>query len=130
MDVPVSYTRRDYDIEIFGSCDLLVHLNEIRELFAKCLAGSAIHDDIPGERPIGEDLTEDNQNTEFLEWTHGDKPITGWYLLRGTQTFEDDSPVGFAYNFTLSLFYIGSTSYYQAGYAMKGLELATNDWGI
>lgn len=130
LDVPVNYTRRDYDIEVFGTVYTLNQLNEIKELFAKALAGSAIHDNIPGERPLGEDLTEDNGNTVYVLWTHGDKPFNGWYLLRGTQTFQDDSPVGFAYNFTLSLFYLGSKSYYQAGFTMKGLELATNDWGI
>ncbi len=130
LDVPVNYTRRDYDIEVFGTVATLNQLNEIKELFAKALAGSAIHSDIPGERPLGEDLTEDNQNTRYILWTHGDKPLDGWYLLRGAQTFQDDSPVGFAYNFTLSLFFLGSTAYYQAGFAMKDLEVAASDWGI
>ena len=128
LDVPVRYTRRGYEIEVFGTVNTLAQLTQLKELFAKAEAGSAIHDDIPGERPIGEDLTEDHQNTQYCAWTHGEKPQDGFYLLRGIQTFEDDTPVGFAYSFSMSLFWMGTDSYYQDGARAKNMEHLENDW--
>lgn len=141
LDVPVNYTRRGYDIEAFGTVSTRAQLIQLKELFAKAGAGSVVHDDIAGERPLGEDLTEAHQNIQYCAWTSGSatirKPEDGFYLLREgpPQTYQDDSPIGFAFNYMTTLFWMGTVAYYQDGARIKDMEnvadeIVMNDWGI
>jgi len=134
---PSTYRFRDYGVDLIGGVDRDEDLHSLRELFAKCRAGTAVHD-IPGDRPRGEDMDDDLRNTQYVQFTHGDRPITAWYLLRGYDFFQDETPVGAdeaAYIFTAVLFMIGTDAFYQAGYVVKDMEdvedeLADNSWGI
>lgn len=132
IDTPVSYDRSGYFVSLYGSMDDEDGFNKLREMFAKTAAGSAIHQ-IPGDRPIGEDLTDELRNTKFCQFTEGTdgKVQNGYYLLRPSHDFvEDETPEGHSYVWSISLFFIGTKGYYQPGFIIKKLERATNDWGI
>jgi len=132
IDIPAEYRYRQYSVTMRGAVDRDEDLHSLRELFALCRSGTAIHS-IPGRRPIGEDLDEELRNTQYVEFSHGDRPITAWYLLRGFGLFQDETPMGAdcaTYVFTVDLFFLGTTAYYSAGFAMKELDEATSDWLI
>lgn len=133
IDVPVSYRRSGYSARMMGSMDDSDGFNQLRELFAKTDLGSAIHR-IPGDRPLGEDLTDELRNTKHCIFTHGTtgKVQDGYYLLRPAHSFiEDETPIGHSYVWSIVLFFIGTYSFYQDGYRMKELAVATvNDWAI
>lgn len=132
IDTPVTYNRRGYNAILEGSFDDSLGFNELREMWAKADFGSAIHE-VPGERPYGEDLTEDSQNTQYIIFTHGTsgKPQNGYYLLRASHNFvEDRSPEGHSYVFAVALFFLGTTAIYQDGYLLTEQEDVTNNWGI
>jgi len=132
VDIPAEYRYGQYSVVMRGAVDRDEDLHSMRELFALCRTGTAIHD-IPGRRPIGEDMDEALRNTQYVQFTHGDRPITAWYLLRGFSMFQDETPMGAdcaTYAFAADLFFLGTTSYYVAGYACKDLDAAASDWGI
>jgi len=129
LDTPATFREREYDVEIVGTQDDELGFDELRELFAMAETGVAVQE-VPGRRPIGWDHTEDERNTQYVQFTHGDKPRTGWYLLMNHQEFLDETPLGFAQNFRVQLFFLGTSAYYQPGYRMKDLERSTNDWSI
>lgn len=137
IDVPTEYRWGQYNVTLIGSVDRDEDLHSLRELFAKSRVGTAVHD-IPGTRPFGEDMDDDQRNTQYVQFTHGDRPVTGWYLLRGFSMFQDESPRGAdcdAYLFNVTLFFVGKTSFYVAGFAVKDMEdvedeVLENDWLI
>lgn len=132
LDIPASYSYGQYTVELLGGVDRDEDLHSMRELFALCRTGTAIHE-IPGRRPMGEDMDEELRNTQYVQFSHGDRPITGWYLLRGFDFYQDETPMGAdqaIYVFTADLFFLGTRSYYVAGFACKVLEVAASDWEI
>ena len=133
LDTPMSYTYRSYVVECSGVQTEHIDLTALRELFALARVGTAVHD-IPGRRPVGEDMDDALRNTQYIIFTDGVKPITAWYLLRGFGMFEDLTPMGLdGMNFVLSLFFIGTVAEYQAGFVLKGFAedpQDDNDWGL
>jgi len=132
------YTFNGHTVGIGGitsyDCDDPEILHSLRELFAKCRTGTTLHE-VPGWRPYGEDLDEEQRNTQYIIFNQGDKSITGWYLLRNFTMMQTETPRGFAYNFDVVLFFLGTKSYYQPGFKVYGMddvedEVADNDWGI
>jgi len=103
----------------------------LKELFLDAEYGTVVHE-VPGSRPIGEDLTPDNSYTVYCLFTHGTsgKPDDGYHLLRGYTYFDDESPEGHSYVMMLRLFYLGSTATLQDGYIVFDLEEEENDWDI
>ena len=69
LDIPTAYRREGYAVSMVGSHNDSEGFNELRELFAKAEFGTAIHA-VPGERPFGEDLTDDLRLTQFCVFTH------------------------------------------------------------
>lgn len=137
LDIPVAYRRSGYTVSMMGSQNDSEGFNELRELFAKAEFGTAIHA-VPGERPFGEDLTDDLSLTQYVIFTHGTsgKPQDGYYLLRPGHSFvEDRTPEGHSYVWSINLFFLGTDSFYQNGFVVKGMtDVATekddNGWGI
>ena len=129
IDVPVSYTFQDYSVKMVGSMDTLVRLTELREKFGDSPAGTAVHQ-VPGRRPKGEDMTSDNRLTAFCQFTHGDRPLDGYYLLRGFSMYENETPLGVAFNWSIDLFWLGGLAYYTACYLVTELAVEASDWGI
>ena len=129
IDVPVSYTFQDYNIQLVGTMDSLLSLTELREKFAESPTGTAIHA-VPGRRPKGEDMTPDNRLTAYCQFTHGDRPLDGYYLLRGFNMYENETPLGVAYNWAVNIYYLGSLAYYTACYLCVDLEPLDSDWAI
>jgi len=129
IDVPVSYTFQDYNVQLIGSMDTLTRLTELREKFSKAPYGTAVHQ-VPGRRPKGEDMTSDNRLTAFCQFTHGDRPLDGWYLLRTFNMVENETPLGVAYNWSINLFWLGSNSYYNACYLVTDVDVLASDWSI
>ena len=132
IDVPVAYRRRGYNVQMQGSQNDSLGFNQLREMFAKAEFGTAIHA-IPGERPFGEDLTDDLRLTQFCVFTHGTsgKVPDGYYLLRPGHSFvEDQTPEGHSYVWAIVLFFLGTLSYYSHAYRVKGIDELDNDWGI
>jgi len=129
IDTPVSYTFQDYNVELVGTMDNLTSLTELREKFAKAPYGTAVHA-VVGARPRGEDMTEDNVLTAYCQFTDGDRPLDGWYLLRGFNMYQNETPLGFAYNWRVNLFYLGGNAYYTACYLCTGMGTISSDWGI
>ena len=138
LEVPVDYRFGDQSVTMSGiietDCDSPEELHGLRELFAHAYYGTSIHGSLGG-KPVGEDMDADRRNTQYIQFTHGDRPITGWYLLQGFTMFQDVTPLGFAYNFDVVLFFKGTKSYYQPGFMVDdmddvGDEVADNDWSI
>jgi len=138
IDVPVDYMFNDQSVTMNGiietDCDCPEALHSLRELFTRSYYGTTIHSSI-GRKPVGEDMDADRRNTQYVQFTHGDRPSTGWYLLEAFNMFQDVTPLGFAYNFAVTVFFKGTKSYYQPGYAVDDMgdveeELEANDWGI
>jgi hypothetical protein len=131
ITTPYAYSRRGYAIAL-SSCVDEEEFNQMRELFAKAEYGTAVHQ-IPGERPYGEDLTADEVNTVYVTWTHGTsgKVQNGYHLLRPSFSFtESGTPEGLNYVYNIRLFFLGTTSYYQACYAVIDLDTLDSDWEI
>lgn len=127
-----NYRYRDYDVSVSGTNEDADEFNQLAELYSIARAGAAIRQ-IPGRAPTGFDHTEDSLCTRYVDFTHGSKPRDGWYLLMpGYSFFEDVTPMGFAYNFSIGLFYLGRHDVdYQMGYRVKSLSRdIDNDWGI
>jgi len=132
IDIPAEYRYGQYAVTMLGAVDRDEDLHSLRELFALCRTGTAIHE-IPGRRPVGEDMDEDLRNTQYVQFTHGDRPITGWYLLRGFNFYQDETPIGAdcaTYIFTADLFFLGTKAYYQACFGVVDCEAEDSDWGI
>ena len=132
VDIPAEYRYSQYGVVMRGAVDRDEDLHSMRELFAKSRVGTAVHN-VPGTRPFGEDMDEDQRNTQYVQFTHGDRPITGWYLLRSFSLFQDETPMGAdcaTYAFSVDLFFLGTVSYYVAGFACKDLDEADSDWGF
>jgi len=83
-------------------------------------------------------MDEDKRNTQYIIFIHGDRPVTGWYLLRGFSMFQDETPQGAdcdAYLFNVTVFFLGKADFYVAGFVVKDMEdvedeIEDNDWGI
>ncbi len=132
IDLPFLYHRRGYEVVLNGYVDTSAEFNQMRELYAKTEWGTAVHR-IPGERPYGEDLTADSVNTVLCQFTHGTagKVQDGYYLLRPNFVFaEDATPEGHSYVYTIRLFFLGTTSFYQACYYVTDMETLDSDWDI
>ena len=137
INIPTEYRWGQYAVTLAGAVDRDEDLHSMRELFAKSRVGTAVHD-IPGTRPFGEDMDEDQRNTQYVQFTHGDRPVTGWYLLRGFSMFQNETPQGMDcknYLFTVTLFFVGTTAFYIAGFVVKDMEdveveVLENDWRI
>ena len=129
---PAEYRRRGYNVTVVGLISAADIFNSLRELFAKAEAGSKVHDDIPGSRPIGEDLTAGSVNTHYCDWTQGTtgKPQDGWYLLRSFEFSDDETPEGHDYVFRAVLFFMGTDAYYQPAFRVNNSEDVENDWDI
>jgi hypothetical protein len=85
---------------------------------------------VPGRRPIGWDPTDDCVNIVYVVFTYGEKPRSGYYLLRGFNSFENESPEGLSRMFDCTITFLGSTSYSQWGFDFVDFEDETNDWNI
>ena len=132
IDIPAEYRYGQYMVTMRGGVDRHEDLHALRGLFANSREGTAVHYSSEG-RPIGEDMDMDLRNTQYVQFSHGDRPITGWYLLRGFAYFGDETPMGAdcaTYVFNAELFFIGTTSFYVAGFACIELDKADSDWGI
>lgn len=131
LSVPSEYTRNGYDVTITTLQSSSGLFTQLRELFAKTPYGTAIHG-LPGRRPLGEDMTTDNVNTVYVTFTDGTtaKPQNGYYLLRSFNYMDNESPEGHEYVIYMSLFFLGTDSYYQACYTLSKLDTETSDWGI
>lgn len=132
IDIPAEYRYRQYVVTMRGGVDRYEDLHALRELFSKSREGTAIHYSCEGH-PLGEDMDVELRNTQYVQFSHGDRPVTAWYLLRGFSYFGDETPMGAdraTYVFTVELFFLGTIGYYAAGFAMKDLDEATSDWGI
>lgn len=78
-------------------------------------------------------MTEELRNTQYIQFAYEDRPITGWYLLRDFNMFQDETPEGAdmgSYIFTISVFFLGTKAFYQAGYRALGMESLESDWSI
>ena len=131
VSIPYSYRRQGYGISLSSIVDE-TEFNQMRELYAKAEYGTSVHA-IPGDRPYGEDLTADQVNTVYITWTVGTtgKIQNGYYLLRPSHSFiETENPEGLNYVYHIRLFFLGTTSYYQACYAVIDLERLDSDWSI
>jgi len=133
LDIPINYNYGQYSVSMSGFFNDVEDLHCLRELFALTRVGTAIHE-IPGRRPVGEDLDEELRNTQWVQFTDGDlpldRPISGWYLLRGISFYQSTTPRGVIYNFSITLFFLGTDAMYQPGFIVKGQEDVENDWGI
>ena len=138
LEVPVDYRFGNQTVTMSGvietDCSSPEELHSLRELFAYSLSGSVIFDP-PWGKPIGDDMDAEQRNTQYIQFTHGDKSITGWYLLQTFTMFQDETALGFAYNFSITLFLLGTKSYYQPGFIVDdmddvGDEIDDNDWDI
>ena len=141
IDVPAEFTRDGYSVNLKGSSGPLVdctdttpqvRFNQLRELFAKARVGAAIHD-IPGARPVGEDLTDDLHNTYYIDWTHGmtGKVQDGYYLLMPDFSFIDGGGVdGYWYVWSINLFFLGTRSIYCEGFRCKRIDEMVTEWDI
>ena len=132
IDIPAEYRYSQYVVTMRGGVDRHEDLHALRELFAKSREGTAIHDSSEG-RPLGEDMDVDLRNTQYVQFSHGDRPITAWYLLRGFSYFGDETPLGAdraTYLFAVELFLIGTTGFYVAGFGCIDLDEEASDWGI
>ena len=126
--VPNSYSMSGYDVDILCTQASEILFDEMRELFSLCDTTTVQW--IPGRRPIGYDPTEGNVNTVYITWTHGNKPENGFYLLRGFNIVENESPFGHAQGFTASLTFLGTLAYLVSAYMVTSLEVETSDWSI
>jgi len=132
IDIPSEYRWRQYEVTLIGFVDRDEDLHALRELFSRSREGTAIHDASEG-RPIGEDMDVDARNTQYVLFTHGDRPVSGWYLLRGFSYFGDETPEGADvanYLFTATLFFLGTDAFYQASYNVMNMESLDSDWDI
>lgn len=132
IDIPSEYFYSQYSVTMRGGVDRDEDLHSLRELFALTRTGTAVHS-IPGRRPVGEDMDEELRNTQYVQFTHGDRPITGWYLLRSFDFFQNETPMGAdcaTYIFLAELFFLGTKAYYQACYGVVDCEALDSDWGI
>ena len=127
LQAPSVYQYGDYSVTVIAKVSSWDIFKQLRELFAKCRAGTGIGD-VPGSRPSGFDHTEDAVLTVFCDFTHGHKARDGYYLLRGFSYSEDPSAVGLSMIVTMELFFIGSTSYYSEEFMAYDLGKADNDW--
>ena len=128
IQVPSDATLDNYYIELIGVVETEVIFDQLRELFSLC--DTTAVQMVPGRRPIGWDPTEDEVNIRYVQWTAGNKPKEGWYLLLKYDTFENETPRGFAQHFIVNMVFLGSTEYLQDGYILKDLEAEINDWGL
>ena len=137
VDTPAIMRRDGYNVSLTVTSDTSAQFNQIRELWAKTDYGTAVHP-VPGERPYGEDMTTEQRNTQYVDFTSGTtgKPQDGWYLLRPSHRFyEDESPEGHSYYAVVNLFFLGTDQYYQQGYVVGDMldaedDAALNEWGI
>ncbi len=130
IDDPKDYHYTDYSVRFTGKVDDEDTFNQLREMFALTPYGTAIQS-IPGRRPIPFDHTEDSVCTQYVKFTHGNRPLTGWYLLGAFNILDNHSPEGLlAWYFDITLYWIGTDAQYQACYKAKSLEIVTNDWTI
>lgn len=129
LQAPSVYRYGNYSVTLITKVSSWDIFNQLRELFAKCRAGTTVVD-VPGTRPAGFDHTEDAVLTVYCEFTHGNKPRDGYYLLRGFSFTDEPTPTGLSRIVYLELFYLGSTTYYQECFEAKDLDEEDNDWDI
>lgn len=129
LQAPNVYRYNDYAIGVTAKVSSWDIFEQLRELFAKCRAGVTVVD-VPGDKPVGFDHTEDSVNTVYVEFTHGNKAKDGYYLLTGFNYSDDPSAEGLNMIVYMNLFYIGSTSYYQEMLEAYDLEIVENDWNL
>ena len=129
LQAPSVYQYDDYTVKLIAKVSSWDIFSQLREMFAKCRVGTAVQE-IPGDRPIGVDQTEDSVLTVYCDFTHGNKARDGYYLLRGFNYSEDPSPTGLGMIVEMDLFFIGSTTYYQEAFAAYDLEHLDNDWDL
>jgi hypothetical protein len=128
IQVPNSAGIDGYNVELIGLMGSENEFDQLRELFSLCETTAVQW--VPGRRPIGFDPTSDEINIRYVQWTHGDKPEDGWYLLRSYNTIENESAQGHSWYFIVNMVFLGSTDYLQDGYISKDLEAEINDWGL
>lgn len=128
IQVPNSAGMDNYNVELIGLMGSENEFDQLRELFALC--ESTAVQMVPGRRPIGWDATEDEVNIRYVQWTHGNKPRDGWYLLRSYTTVDNESAEGHSWYFIVNMVFLGTTEYLQDGYILKNLEVVENDWDI
>jgi len=131
LSVPSEYRRSGWDVTVTVLQASQALFTSLHELFGKCSTGTALHS-IPGAYPQGEDMSADEVNTQYCDFTDGTtgKPVDGWYLLRGFSYMDDESPEGHEYTITLSLYLLGTNALYECGELVIDLEEETNDWNI
>jgi len=128
IQVPNSAAMDGYNVELVALMGSEDEFNQLRELFS--LAETTAVQIVPGRRPIPYDPTEDELNIRYVQWTHGDKPENGFYLLRSYNTVENESAQGHSWYFIVNMVFLGGVEYLSDGYRAKTLEILTNDWGI
>lgn len=129
LQAPSVYQYGDYDVKILAKVSSWDIFKQLREMFARCRAGSAVQE-TPGDRPLGIDHTEDSVLTVYCAFTHGNKPRNGYYLLKSLNYTEDPSAMGLSMIIEMNLFFIGSTSFYQEAYSVYDLDEVENDWDL
>jgi hypothetical protein len=128
IQAPARWRQNGYDVNVYLLVASEIIFDELRELFSLCDTTSVQL--VPGRRPIPFDPTVDELNVVYVDFTHGEKPEDGYYLLRAYNAFEDESPEGLARIVTLDFSFLGSLAYYQAGFYDSDLDSEDNDWGI
>lgn len=129
LQAPSVYQYDNYSVRVVSKVSSWNIFEQLRELFAKVRAGTVVTD-VPGSKPCGFDHTEDSVNTVYVEWTHGNKPKDGYYLLQGFNYSEDETAQGLSMIVYMDLFYLGSTTYYQEMLEVFDLETLENDWEL
>lgn len=109
-----------------GYFETRIELTQLQEMFRKAEGGTTIHTLIGGNQ-IGFDTTEGAVLTQYCEFD-ADHIKNGYYLLRSLNcNFEQYDSY---YPFSITLFFLGTTSYMQSGFMVYGLEEVDNDWNI
>ena len=113
-------------LSIEGFFSTREELLQWQEMFRKANGGTTIHNLIGGIQ-IGYDCTEDSVLTQYCEFD-ADQIQDGFYLLRSLDiSFEKFASY---YPFSVRLFLLGTTGFWQNGYFIYNLEELTNDWGL
>ena len=89
VDVPVDYRYTQYVVTMLGSVDRDEDLHAMRELFALARTGTAVHE-MPGRRPIGEDMDEDLRNTADLFFLGTNAYYVAGFAVKDMEDVEDE----------------------------------------
>ncbi len=117
------YSMRDRALSLQGYFASRVLWNQLNEMFA--LSKQAIINQLMGGRYIYNDLTEAERNVQYCLFD-SDRALNGFYVLRGFGFSATQMPTHYPWRATL--FFIGTNSIRQRGYAFLNMEDKANDW--